>query len=118
VQNEVRRATGRFMADYDLLLTPTLSILPQPIGRYSQNVADLDFDAFFRRCDEIGSHLPLSNVTGQPAISLPLFQSRSGVPIGIQFAARFGAEATLIRVASAFEEALPWRGRKPAVHVR
>jgi amidase len=113
----VRRQVGRFMADYDLVLTPTLTLLPQPIGRYSQNIAGLEFYEFFRRCDEIGSHLPLFNVTGQPAISLPLFQSHSGVPIGIQFAARFGDEATLIRLAAAFEEAMPWRDRKPPVHV-
>lgn len=117
VQNQVRRKVGRFMAAYDLVLTPTLTLLPQPIGRYSQNVPGLDFDEFFGRCDEIVSHLGLFNVTGQPAISLPLFQSESGVPIGIQFAARFGDEATLIRLAGALEEAMPWRDRKPPVHV-
>jgi amidase len=116
VLNRIRRATGRFFETYDLLLTPTLTLLPELIGKYSQNVTDVDFIGFFRRCDETGVFLPLFNVTGQPAISLPLCQSESGLPIGVQFAARFGEEATLIRIASALEQAMPWAGRQPPVH--
>jgi len=59
----------------------------------------------------------LFNATGLPAISLPLCQSKSGLPIGIQFAARFGDEATLIRIARALEEELPWIDRKPVNHL-
>jgi amidase len=61
--------------------------------------------------------LPPFNVTGQPAISLPLGQTNSGLPVGVQFVARFGEEATLIRLASKFEQAMPWRDRIPPVHV-
>ncbi len=117
VLNQVRRATGQFFRDYDLLLTPTLIQLPEPIGKYSQNATDVDFLGFFRRCDETAVFLPLFNATGQPAISLPLVQSELGLPIGMQFVARFGDESTLIRLASAFEEAMPWRERIPPVHV-
>lgn len=56
-------------------------------------------------------------MTGTPSVSLPLGHSKSGLPIGVQFAARFGDEATLIRIAAAFEEALPWSDRKPSIHV-
>ena len=117
VLNQVRRPAGQFFQGYDLLLTPTLIQLPEPIGKYSQSATDVDFLGFFRRCDETGVLLPLFNVTGQPAISLPLCQSESGLPIGMQFVGRFGDEATLIRLAGAFEEAMPWRERVPPVHI-
>jgi amidase len=115
--NQLRRSVGRFFETYDLLLTPTLMRTPEPIGKYSQSRDDLDFYDFFRLCDELSVHLPLFNLTGQPAISLPLGVSSSGLPIGVQFAARFGREDLLLRLASAFEEAMPWRARQPVVHV-
>jgi amidase len=117
VANQLRRGAGRFFEAYDILITPTLMRLPEPIGRYSQSRGDLDFYGFFRLCDELCVHMPLFNLTGQPAISLPLGISSSGLPIGVQFAARFGREDVLLALASAFEAALPWRGRQPAVHV-
>jgi len=60
---------------------------------------------------------PLFNTTGQPAISLPLYATPAGLPIGVQIAGRFGDEATLIRLASQLEQARPWSKRKPSVHV-
>ncbi len=56
----------------------------------------------------------MANVTGQPAITLPLYESTDGLPIGIQFVARFGDEAALLRIAAQLEAALPWIGRRPA----
>lgn len=58
----------------------------------------------------------LFNVTGQPAISLPLCESGDGLPIGVQFGARYGDEATLLRLASQLEQAMPWLDRIPPVH--
>ena len=60
-------------------------------------------------------YTPLFNATGQPAISLPLHWNASGLPIGVQIAARYGDEATLVRLAAALEEARPWEKRVPAV---
>ena len=100
-----------------MLLTPSLIRLPEPHGKYSQDVTDVDPFGFFLRCNETDIFMGLFNVTGQPAISLPLFQSKSGLPIGMHFAAHFGDEASLIRIGSAFEEAMPWKDRKPPVHV-
>ncbi|GAB4421522.1 MAG: amidase family protein [Anaerolineae bacterium] len=117
VYNSIRRKVGHFFQGYDLLLTPTIAQLGDPIGKYSQNVTDVDFIGFFRRCDQSDMYLPLANLTGQPAISLPLYQSDSGFPIGIQFVAHFGREDLLIRLASALEIALPWHARIPPVHV-
>jgi len=57
---------------------------------------------------------PVFNVTGQPAVSLPLASSRAGLPIGIHLAAPFGDEATLFRLAGRLEEARPWFHRLPA----
>lgn len=116
VYNVIRRKVGRFFQGYDLLLTPTIAQLGDPIGKYSQNVTDVDFIGFFRRCDQSDMYLPLANLTGQPAISLPLYESDSGFPIGIQVVAHFGREDLLIRLASALEAALPWRERIPPVH--
>jgi len=61
-------------------------------------------------------YLPLANMTGQPAISLPLGHSTGGLPIGMQFVAHFGREDLLIRLASALEAALPWGERIPPLH--
>jgi amidase len=115
--NQLRRSTGRFFEAYDLLITPTLMRPPEPLGRYSQSREDLDFYAFFRLCDELCVHMPLFNLTGQPAISLPLGVSAADLPIGVQIVARFGREELLLRLAGVLEEALPWRARQPAVHV-
>jgi amidase len=117
VFNKVRRIAGHFFENYDLLLTPSLLQLPEPHGKYSQNVTDVDPLGFLLRCNESDVFMGLFNVTGQPAISLPLCQSKSGLPIGVQFVGHFGNEDVLIRIASAFEKAMPWKDRKPSIHV-
>ena len=117
VYNQLRRSVGEFFAGYDLLLTPTFTELPESLGKYSLNASDVDFLGFFRRCDESASHMPLFNLTGQPAISLPLAQSKDRLPIGIQFVAHFGREDQLLRLAGVLEEALPWRDRVAPIHV-
>ncbi len=114
--NKLRRGFGRFFETYDVLLTPTLTRLPEPLGTYSKLRTDLDFVGFMRLTDETKAFCPPASVTGQPAISLPLGQSRSALPIGVQFMGRFGREDILIRLASWLEHTLPWRDRIPDVH--
>jgi amidase len=65
------------------------------------------------RAFEATGNTMLFNQTGQPAASVPLSWSRDGLPIGVQLAARFGDEATLIRACAQLEEARPWAGRVP-----
>ncbi len=115
--NKFARTFGDFFKQYDMLLTPTLVKLPQPIGTYTKMRKDIDYVGYMRLNDEIRIHPPAANITGQPAISLPLGQSKSGLPIGVQFMARFGDEGGLIRLASALEQKIPWHDRIPPVHV-
>lgn len=105
-----RRLAG-FFERFDVLLTPTLADPPLPLG--TLDMGDDDLDAYF---DALVSHVPftpLANVTGTPAMSVPLYWNADGLPIGVMFGARFGDEATLIRLAAQLEEARPWAGRRP-----
>lgn len=114
--NKFRRTFGKFFEQYDMLLTPTLIKLPEPLGKYSKMRTDVDYVGFMRLCDETKVFTSAANVTGQPAITLPLGHSQSGLPIGVQFMARFGEEGALIRLASSLERGMPWRDRIPPVN--
>ena len=117
VMRQTRFVVGQFFENYDLLITPSLSILPQPHGVFSTKRDDLEPHEFWENDFRIFQHMGLFNVSGTPSISLPLGLSESGLPIGVQFAAPFGDEAALIRIGAAFEEAMPWKDRLPPVHV-
>ncbi len=114
--NTVRREFGEFHNKYDLLLTPTTAQIPVPINTMNQNL-NIPLEDWYQRTSQFNTFTNLFNATGLPAVSLPLCQSATGLPIGIQFVAGFGEEALLIRTASAFEEAMPWKDRLPSVHV-
>jgi amidase len=106
-------ALGRTMAafheTYDVLLTPTLGTLPRMLGVERSYSGREEYLAEMRRY--IGM-LPLFNATGQPAMSVPLYTSDEGLPIGIHFAARFGDESTLFQLAGQLERATPWGHRR------
>jgi amidase len=115
--NDVRRGFGRFFTRYDVLLTPTLARPAEPLGRYSLQAHHDSFGAYFRHCDGAAPFLAPINMTGQPAMSLPLATSRAGLPIGLHLVASFGDEWTLLALAASLEAASPWRARVPTVHV-
>jgi amidase len=115
--NAVSRQVAPFFQGVDAFLTPTLGRPPAPLGEIDQNKAGLSAIGWTRQVFEYVPFTALYNTTGQPAISLPLHATPEGVPIGVQFAARFGDEATLIRLASQLEQARPWSARRPRLHV-
>jgi amidase len=118
VFNQVNRSVGAFMQDYDLLLSPTLPLPPVKLGIYNANDVSLDAKGWIDKLFHgLGLYTCLCNVTGQPAISLPLHQTDTGLPIGVHFAGRFGDEATLLRLASQLEHADPWIDRKPPISI-
>lgn len=114
--NTTRRKIGAFFENYDLLLTPTTAQLPVALDTINQN-QDIPIEEWYSGTSQFNAFTNLANATGLPAISLPLGQSATGLPVGIQFISRFGEEFLLLRVAAAFEEAIPWKDRLPALHV-
>jgi amidase/6-aminohexanoate-cyclic-dimer hydrolase len=105
------RSVARFLTEWDLLLTPTMASPPLELGRLSLSPADVD--AFVSDIQKAVAFTSLFNASGNPAVSVPLFWSEAGLPIGTQFVARYGDEATLFRLAAQLEEARPWRDRRP-----
>ena len=99
---------------FDLLLTPTIAEPPPPLGQFVSTPSDPLAAA--RRTETIIPFTPAFNQTGQPAISLPLYWSKEGLPIGVHLVAAYGREDLLIRIASQLEQAKPWANRRPAVH--
>lgn len=105
------RDMARFFVAYDIWLTPTLGEPPVPLGTFKFSKED-PF-ALRRRMAAFAPFTYISNVTGQPAMSVPLYWNGEGLPVGTHFVARFGDEATLFRLASQLEEARPWAKRRP-----
>jgi amidase len=101
----MRRRTLKSMREYDVLLTPTLADEPPRIGHLDPTA---DYDQIIDRLVDWVAFTPLQNVTGDPAISLPLAQSASGLPIGMMFSAPLGRDATLVELAYELEEASPF----------
>jgi amidase len=100
---------------YDLILSPTLAIPPPKLGSFDPSSDDLMRG--FRTTSTFVAFTYIYNITGQPAMSIPLFWNEENIPIGVQFAARFGDEATLFRLAAQLEKARPWENRRPLTSV-
>ncbi|HUH14803.1 MAG TPA: amidase [Gaiellaceae bacterium] len=104
------RALAALWQSYDLLLTPTLAMLPAPVGWEAE---DADPRAQFDRAARFTPFSAAFNVTGQPAVSLPLFWTDEGIPVGVQLVGPPLGEALLFRVSSQLEAARPWASRRP-----
>jgi amidase len=105
-----RFAAAWWAQGYDLLLTPTLQTVPPPLGELMRGEPGGVLDS------QLGWFpiTPFANVSGQPAISVPVDPSEDrDLPVGAHLIAPFGREDALIRVAAQLEEALPWRGLAP-----
>ncbi|WP_134654052.1 amidase [Streptomyces sp. H23] len=116
LRNRVARALAGFFGTHDLLLTPTLPELPPPLGAYGEGAEALDGLGWIDRLNDRSPFTMAFNVAGTPAMSVPLTaDTGTGLPIGMQFAAGFGREDLLFRLAGQLERAQPWSGRTPAV---
>jgi Asp-tRNA(Asn)/Glu-tRNA(Gln) amidotransferase A subunit family amidase len=129
-RHEHTRRLSTFFESYDLLLTPTLATPPPRIGEFDlPDTLGRAADALIRTRtarllrftnivdDMVEKNLgwvpytQLANLTGRPAISLPLHWTAEGLPLGVQFVAPLAGESLLIRLAAQLEEALPWADR-------
>jgi amidase len=99
-------------AAYDVMLTPTLAKPPVPVGYFTEG-GDPAED--FARQKGFTPFTAIFNLTGQPAMSLPLYWNEAGLPIGVQLVGRPYDEPTLISLAAQLEQARPWLGRHPEI---
>lgn len=114
--NIVARAYGRYFERFDVMLTPAGAMEPFEIGRIGRIKADTFFEWFLEMC----AHCPFLstvNIAGIPAMSVPLGNSRAGLPIGSHFIAPMGKELRLLKLAAQLERAQPWIDRLPTHHV-
>jgi Asp-tRNA(Asn)/Glu-tRNA(Gln) amidotransferase A subunit family amidase len=113
IVNATTRTVAEFLTQYDVILTPTLGTPPPKLGYH--DTVNLPFEEFHQRLFDFLPFTWLHNLTGLPAMSLPLYWNAAGLPIGVQVAGRYADEATLYRLAGQLEQARPWRDRIPAV---
>lgn len=105
------RAILQSFTTYDVILTPTLGRRPLPLGTI--NVEAEDWLNQFLKCADFAPFAAICNITGQPAISLPLYQGPDGLPLGVQFMGPPLGEGLLLALAAELETALPWADRLP-----
>ncbi len=114
ISRYTRRMASWWSDGFDLLVTPTIACPPPEIGALGASGGD--DGASVQAVLKIIPYTPPFNMTGQPAMSLPLHWSAKGLPIGIQLVAAYAREDLLIRVAAQLEVALPWQDRQPSIH--
>jgi amidase len=103
--HSIARLMEQYMQEFDVILTPTLTQLPVPLGTLS--MAE-DFQTFRRKVARYTPFLAIINASGQPAANVPLHWNGQGLPIGVQLIGRFGAEDTVLRLSAQIESASPW----------
>ena len=108
----IARQMATYMQDCDVILTPTLTQLPVPLGTLSMAT---DFETFRRKAGRYTAFLAIINASGQPAASLPLHWTAQGLPVGVQLIGRFGTEDTILRLSAQIERAAPWVQRYAAL---
>jgi amidase len=132
VMRRTSYAVAIFMEGYDVILSSTLAQPPWPIGELALSASERGMLQVVRRMParpvlasvvkQLAGEIlrpmpntPLCNLTGQPAMSVPLYWSRDGLPVGVQFIGRQEEEWRLFRLASQLEAARPWWERRPAL---
>lgn len=113
-----RQVVEGFIASFDLLITPTMACLPPLIGAWRPGTEEVPLRAFLNSYP-MAVFTSLFNVTGQPAISVPVHHDDpTGLPVGVQIVAAPWREDLLLQVARTLELARPWSGRRPALSCR
>jgi len=107
---KANRDLAAFQTRYPVILSPTLAQPPVPLGMLHAAAADVR-----TRSTAFAPYTALANITGVPAMTVPLFDNAEGLPIGTQFMGRFGDEALLLRLAAQLEAARPWKDRRPRI---
>ena len=97
---------------YDILLTPTLAVPPPKLGSFSMKKVSRTISLM----NNMTTFTYVYNITGQPAMSVPLYWTSKNIPIGVEFASPFGDEAILFRLAAQLEQERPWIDKKPPIH--
>ncbi|PHZ85482.1 amidase [Paremcibacter congregatus] len=109
----INERVGRFFEQWDVLITP-VALTPTPkLGLFNDTAEG--FYSIEQMLSEQAPFTAIFNVSGQPSMSVPLYQSAEGLPIGVLCTAPIGNEAALIRLAAQFEQACPWIQRRPPV---
>jgi len=108
------RRVAAFLLDVDVFLSPAVSAPPLPLGLMVSTPED-PYAGLEESSKTTGYSLLIANLTGNPAMSVPLHWTSDGLPIGMHFLGRYGDEATLFRLAGQLERARPWADRHPAV---
>ena len=103
--SRLRKVTAKFYQDYDVLLTPTLADETPMIGHLDPTT---DYQQIIERLVDWVAFTPLQNATGEPAISLPMGLSPSGLPVGMMFSAPTGQERRLLELSYELEATNPW----------
>jgi len=111
------RGVAAFLTDVDVWLTPTMSTPPPPLGEMV-STRDEPLRSMEKSAPTVRYAGVIANITGNPAMSVPLWWNGDGLPIGVHFLGRFGDEATLFRLAAQLETARPWVDRVPPVSAR
>jgi len=115
VSNMASREMARFHETYDVWITPTLARPPERNGYFRLDSEDLDIS--FQPQLEYVPFTWVQNMTGQPAMNIPLYWNKDNLPVGTQFVAPFGDEETLLRLAAQLEKAQPWFHRYAEIKV-
>jgi amidase len=111
----VTQQMNAFLDEYDMILTPVLGSPPARTGDIAPNVA---YNTLFERVVQYAAFTPPANAAGLPAMSLPLYWTPDGLPVGSQFVGTFGEERKLYALAKQLEQAQPWIDRWPEISAK
>jgi len=111
----VTRAVDTYFESHDVLVTPTFGQLPLRHGTLDYDNDEYTVCEWLERILEVGPFTAPFNVSGNPAISLPLGESAEGLPIGVQLVAAHGGEELLLRLSAQLEQCMPWKAREPSI---